>query len=114
MCATWSAAFPHPVLHIPLMWNAGQALQLGSTGNAGRLTPARLAMQVMSCIAPRVPKKAPPSLHVVVIVCHGFRAFLVSRAAASYSTASADRVSSASTPTAPPSRFCFQGRCHRC
>ena len=29
MCATCSAAFLNPVLHIPLVCNAGQALQLG-------------------------------------------------------------------------------------
>ena len=38
----WSAAIPHHVLHIPLMWNAGQALQFGSTGDVGSPTTARL------------------------------------------------------------------------
>ena len=52
LCATWSAEFPHPVLHIPLMCNMGQALQLGLTGDAGRSTPARLALRVMSLMAP--------------------------------------------------------------
>ena len=47
VCAMWSAAVPHPVLHIPLMWNMGQALQLGSTGDTGRSTPARLALRVI-------------------------------------------------------------------
>ena len=52
VCATWYAPFQNPVLHIPLMWNAGQALQLGSNGDVGRSTPARLALRVMSHIAP--------------------------------------------------------------
>ena len=52
MSATRSAAFPHPMLHIPLMWNAGQALQLGSTRDAGRSTPDRLDLRVMSLIYP--------------------------------------------------------------
>ena len=52
MCATWSVTLPHPVLHIPLMWNAGQALQFGSTGDEGSSTPARLAFRVISLITP--------------------------------------------------------------
>ena len=52
VCTTWSTAFLHPMLHIPLMWNAGQALHLCSNGDAGRLVPVRLALQVMSYIAP--------------------------------------------------------------
>ena len=52
VCATWLVAFLHPVLHIPLMWNGVHALHLGSTGDAGILTPARLALQVMILIAP--------------------------------------------------------------
>ena len=46
-----------PMLHIPLMWNAGQALQVGSIGDVGSLMPARLALQVMSLIAPAFRKR---------------------------------------------------------
>ena len=58
VCATWLVAFPHPVLHIPLMWNAGQALHLGFTGDAGSLMPARLTLRVMSLIAPAFQKRS--------------------------------------------------------
>ena len=57
VCVTWSVTFPHPVLHIPFMWNAGQALHLGSTGDEGRSTPASLALRVMSLIAPACRKR---------------------------------------------------------
>ena len=57
MCATCSAALMHPMVHISLMWNAGQALQFGSTGDEGSLTPARLALWVMSRIAPACRKR---------------------------------------------------------
>ena len=57
VCSTWLVAFPHPVLNIPLMWNAGQDLHLGYTGDAGSSTPARLALWVMSLIAPACRKR---------------------------------------------------------
>ena len=63
---------------------------------------------------PSVPEKAPPSLHLGVVICHGVKALLVSCAAASYATASVARVSSNSSPTAPPSRVGIQGQCHHC
>ena len=56
MCVMWLVTFPHPVLHIPLIWNVGQALHLGSTGNEGSSTPARLALRVMSFISPACQK----------------------------------------------------------
>ena len=52
VCAAWYVSLPHPVLHIHLMWNTGQALHLGSTGDEGSSTPARLSFQVISLIAP--------------------------------------------------------------
>ena len=57
VCMTWSPTLLHPVLHIPLMWYAGQALHLGSTGNKGILTPAELAFRVISLIAPACQKR---------------------------------------------------------
>ena len=57
VCVTWSPTLPHPVLHIPLMWYAGQALHLGSTGDEGSSTPTELAFHVISLIAPMCRKR---------------------------------------------------------
>ena len=58
VCAMWSVTFLHPVLHIHLMCNAGQALEFGSTGDMGSLTPARIFLQVMSRIYPACHKRS--------------------------------------------------------
>ena len=114
VCATWSVTFPHLVLHIPLMLNAGQAFHLGSTGDEGSSTPSRLALRVMSLIAPACRKMPHIPLHVCVVICYGVRALLLSRAAASWAPASAAWVCSGSPPTATTSRFGFQGWRHHC
>ena len=57
VCVTWSPTFPHPILHIPLMWYVGQALYSGSTGDKGSSTPAELAFCVISLVAPACRKR---------------------------------------------------------
>ena len=57
VCAMRSVTFPHPVLHIPLMWNTEQALYLGSIDDEGSSTPARLDFRVISLIAPACQKR---------------------------------------------------------